>query len=728
MSTNEGSEYMNSNDLETPVIDKNGIDVSNENDADEFDQAQLEKLSEKETDDDNENDNNNTLDNSITSMSENDRLNDDIIPNAIVIKNIPFAIKKEQLLDIIDEMNLPLPYAFNYHFDNGIFRGLAFANFTTAEETLDVITNLNGKEINGRKLKVEYKKMLPQAERERIEREKREKRGQLEEQHRTISNLSLQSLGKMSSVSLNQNNSNIPNGNFANNSNNAATVSHQIFSSLMNGNKTGNSNNNMNNNNSGSNGLAQQSTSNSYYSQKSQYQYQSRSQQQPKSTSQQQQIPPFGYVQNNGSSQNITAGNNNNSNGQSNGNSNGERYYAPLPSSSTIPIPPQQLDFNDPDTLEIYSQLLLFRDREKYYSELAYPIGLSANYKRVINVLCSYLNLIEVYDPRFVIIRRKFLDQASLQTHLQQQGQMPIMHPLQPNSTGGSLNRSHSYTSLLQAHASAAAAAASNTNDNNSTVSHNSSTLNSNGTASLLAQTAAAQQAQTLSRGFQNQSQSISSPTPAYPSSFYSNDQAQGSNPSLQSPLLSTSNSQSQQPQSQSANSSQSAQQQAFLRQPNPLTPSARIPSGYSSNTQLLNSSNPLLRNSNMVNNNQSPQTATTQRILSSLHNNSSSPSQLHDQIVPTQSDNPLLQQNTSGSVQSNFSAHSFHDDSANMLLNANNNSNVDIIYGGTSGIGLDSGLEHHLSRSLSGLDVSGTMNNNNNSNSNTPNMKRSMW
>lgn len=125
---------------------------------------------------------------------------EDVIPNAIVIKDIPFAIKKEQLLDIIQEMGLPLPYAFNYHFDNGIFRGLAFANFSTPEDTSRVISDLNGKEINGRKLKVEYKKMLPQAERERIEREKREKRGQLEEQHRSMSNLSLSSIDRKSVV------------------------------------------------------------------------------------------------------------------------------------------------------------------------------------------------------------------------------------------------------------------------------------------------------------------------------------------------------------------------------------------------------------------------------------------------------------------------------------------------------------------------------------------------
>lgn len=111
---------------------------------------------------------------------------DELIPTAIVIKNIPFAVKKESLVALMTEMNLPLPYAFNYHFDNGVFRGLAFANFTTAEETSTVIEAMNHMDLQGRKLRVEYKKMLPAAERERIERDKRERRGQLEEQHRPI--------------------------------------------------------------------------------------------------------------------------------------------------------------------------------------------------------------------------------------------------------------------------------------------------------------------------------------------------------------------------------------------------------------------------------------------------------------------------------------------------------------------------------------------------------------
>lgn len=116
-----------------------------------------------------------------------DHSSDEIINTAIVVKNIPFAIKKEQLIDFMTQLGLPLPYAFNYHFDNGVFRGLAFANFATAEETAAVITTLNGRELGGRKLRVEYKKMLPFQERERIEREKRERRGQLEEQHQQAS-------------------------------------------------------------------------------------------------------------------------------------------------------------------------------------------------------------------------------------------------------------------------------------------------------------------------------------------------------------------------------------------------------------------------------------------------------------------------------------------------------------------------------------------------------------
>jgi RNA recognition motif-containing protein len=125
---------------------------------------------------------------------------DELIPTAIVIKNIPFAVKKESLQLLMQDMGLPSPYAFNYHFDNGVFRGLAFANFQNPDDTKCVIEAMNHMELQGRKLRVEYKKMLPLQERERIEREKRERRGQLEEQHRPVTGLGLHNQPSMGSL------------------------------------------------------------------------------------------------------------------------------------------------------------------------------------------------------------------------------------------------------------------------------------------------------------------------------------------------------------------------------------------------------------------------------------------------------------------------------------------------------------------------------------------------
>ncbi|KAG8863781.1 hypothetical protein FRB96_007618 [Tulasnella sp. 330] len=98
---------------------------------------------------------------------------DEIIPTAIVIKNIPFTVRRETLLDIIASLNIPTPYAFNYHIDGqGQFRGLAFANFRMPQDADAVVAALNGFDVQGRKLRVEYKKVLLPPEKERIEREK----------------------------------------------------------------------------------------------------------------------------------------------------------------------------------------------------------------------------------------------------------------------------------------------------------------------------------------------------------------------------------------------------------------------------------------------------------------------------------------------------------------------------------------------------------------------------
>lgn len=101
---------------------------------------------------------------------------DDVIPTAIVIKNIPFAVSREHLLNVIESLGAPCPYAFNYHHDNGVFRGLAFANFRAPEEAASVVAALNGYDVQGRKLRVEYKKVLQPGEKDKIEREKALKR------------------------------------------------------------------------------------------------------------------------------------------------------------------------------------------------------------------------------------------------------------------------------------------------------------------------------------------------------------------------------------------------------------------------------------------------------------------------------------------------------------------------------------------------------------------------
>lgn len=70
-------------------------------------------------------------------------------------------------------MSIPTPYAFNYHLDQqGSFRGLAFANFRQSVDADAVVAALNGFDVQGRKLRVEYKKVLQAGEKERIEREK----------------------------------------------------------------------------------------------------------------------------------------------------------------------------------------------------------------------------------------------------------------------------------------------------------------------------------------------------------------------------------------------------------------------------------------------------------------------------------------------------------------------------------------------------------------------------
>jgi RNA recognition motif-containing protein len=85
-----------------------------------------------------------------------------VLPTSIAIRNIPFAVRKEELLQLMIDAGLPHPYVFNYNFDHGIFRGLASAEYLSAEEAARVINALNGYDLRGRKLRVVYKTVASQ--------------------------------------------------------------------------------------------------------------------------------------------------------------------------------------------------------------------------------------------------------------------------------------------------------------------------------------------------------------------------------------------------------------------------------------------------------------------------------------------------------------------------------------------------------------------------------------
>ena len=92
--------------------------------------------------------------------------------SVLLVSSLPRA----HLIDFLNRqasLSIPTPYAFNYHLDqSGQFRGLAFANFRQAADADAVVVALNGFDVQGRKLRVEYKKVLQAGEKERIEREK----------------------------------------------------------------------------------------------------------------------------------------------------------------------------------------------------------------------------------------------------------------------------------------------------------------------------------------------------------------------------------------------------------------------------------------------------------------------------------------------------------------------------------------------------------------------------
>lgn len=77
----------------------------------------------------------------------------------LVLKNLPFSLKQDQLQEILMAMNTTAPQSINLHFDNmGVFRGMAFIKYRLLDDAIKVYEALNGYDVGGRKVRVEYKR------------------------------------------------------------------------------------------------------------------------------------------------------------------------------------------------------------------------------------------------------------------------------------------------------------------------------------------------------------------------------------------------------------------------------------------------------------------------------------------------------------------------------------------------------------------------------------------
>jgi hypothetical protein len=270
---------------------------------------------------------------------------EDIIPTAIVVKNIPFSIKREQLLQIIEDLQIPMPYAFNYHFDQGMFRGLAFANFRSGEEADAVVAALNGFDVSGRKLRVEYKKVLQAGEKERIEKEKAIKRMQSMQMEKERLRRH-QGAGEDWSTGYNGTAPPMP----ANGSNGAA------FAGVR---------------------------------------------------------SPDTFAQDLVADTLIGAGDVGNEGLRATGDSQGDLVSSA--GANDVGGRKEELDLNDPATLEIYSRVLLFKD-DRMRDELSFSRNLTTNERRIVHMVSKKLNLYHYSlgegEERYVIVTKKEVAQA----------------------------------------------------------------------------------------------------------------------------------------------------------------------------------------------------------------------------------------------------------------------------------------------------------------------------
>lgn len=77
----------------------------------------------------------------------------------LVLKNLPFTLKQDQLHEILLSLSTTIPQSISLHYDNvGVFRGMAFIKYRQIEDAIQVYELLNGMDVGGRKVRVEYKR------------------------------------------------------------------------------------------------------------------------------------------------------------------------------------------------------------------------------------------------------------------------------------------------------------------------------------------------------------------------------------------------------------------------------------------------------------------------------------------------------------------------------------------------------------------------------------------
>ncbi|GAM17030.1 hypothetical protein SAMD00019534_002050 [Acytostelium subglobosum LB1] len=81
--------------------------------------------------------------------------------STLVLKNLPFNLKQVQLQELLETIIPAAPQSVNFHYDNvGVFRGMAFVKYRLLDDAVKVFDALNGADVHGRRVRLEYKRKV----------------------------------------------------------------------------------------------------------------------------------------------------------------------------------------------------------------------------------------------------------------------------------------------------------------------------------------------------------------------------------------------------------------------------------------------------------------------------------------------------------------------------------------------------------------------------------------